>query len=87
MDERIRRARVKARQLAPILAIGKNGIGEGTVSLIKRELDQKRLIKIKLLKAALAQYPRDELVHEIVRTTGSVLVHVVGNVVVLGKQG
>jgi len=76
--------RKAAQQLKPILSIGKNGVTEGSLALINRELEQKSLIKIKLLQTAPSE--KDALIKAIVSGTKAELVQAVGNVVVLYRK-
>ncbi|MBW2977635.1 YhbY family RNA-binding protein [Candidatus Woesearchaeota archaeon] len=76
----------KAKQLEPILRIGKSGITEGVINEIKIQLKQNKLIKIKLLRPALANKDRKELAKEIAQKTDSELIHQVGFVIVLYKK-
>ena len=52
MDHRIKGLRAKAKPLVPIVNVGKNGLTPGVIGLIDRELKDKRLIKVKMLKGA-----------------------------------
>jgi RNA-binding protein len=82
--------RARAKGLEPILQIGKHGLTEASTRLIDRELADKRLIKIKLLKTALPEgatrADRHALAHRIAQETQSVLVEQVGHVVVLYRE-
>jgi RNA-binding protein len=82
--------RSEAKGLSPILQIGKNGLTAGSIDLIDRELEQKELIKIKLLKAALpeeaAKTARKALAEEIAEKTGAKVIEQVGNVLVLYRS-
>ncbi|MBW2963447.1 ribosome assembly RNA-binding protein YhbY [Candidatus Woesearchaeota archaeon] len=79
----IKALRAKAHSLEPILQIGKGGITASVLKEINFQLKKKKLIKIKLLKAA---GDRKKLVEEIVSGTKAVLVRSVGRVVVLYKR-
>jgi RNA-binding protein len=76
----------KAKELAPIVRIGKNGLTDGVLQEIKNQLKQKKLIKIKLLKALVEEQSRFEIADILKLRTGAELVHVVGNVVILYKK-
>jgi RNA-binding protein len=86
MDKRTKELRAAAKALDPILQIGKNGLTQGSIDLIDRELEQRHLIKIKL-KGALPQgaskSDRDALAQEIARATESQIVEQVGHILVL----
>jgi len=87
MEKHEKRLRSEAKFLTPILQIGKNGLTEGSIGLLDRELDQKHLIKVKLLKAALpesaSKADRRKMAAEMAERTHAKIVEQVGNVVVL----
>ena len=76
----------KAKYLEPIIRIGKSGLTQGTINEIKRQLEKKKLIKIKLLRAFVQDKDRKEIAREIAQKTNSELIHQVGFVVVLYKK-
>ena len=55
MEKREKNLRSEAKLLTPVLQIGKNGLTQGSIDLIDRELTQRQLIKIKMLKHALPE--------------------------------
>jgi RNA-binding protein len=75
-----------SKSLEPVLRIGKSGLAEGVIEEIKRQLKQKKLIKIKLLKSFIGDKDRKLIAEEIAEKTGSELAHQVGFVVVLHKK-
>lgn len=75
----------KAKLLVPIVRIGKGGITESMISEIKRQLKDKKLVKIKLLRSALTK-DRKEIAKELASKTNSELIQLVGFVVVLHKK-
>ena len=79
----------KARYLSHVMAIGKNGVTEGSIKLLHRELEQKHLVKVKLLNNYLHASGRNrhDVAEEVARLSGGRLVQLVGNVVVLYKPG
>lgn len=86
MEKRIKELRSKGKALEPIMNIGKNGVTQGTIDLIDRELEQRQLIKIKLNKGAIEEggkAERKEIAQEICEKTGATLVELVGNTLVL----
>jgi RNA-binding protein len=73
----------KAHTLQPAMQIGKNGLTEGTINEINRQLKIKKTIKIKFLKS----YPINEgRLNEILVPTKAILVSQIGNTVVLHKD-
>jgi len=79
--------RSQGKLLSPILQIGKNGLSDGSIALIDRELEQKGLIKIKFHKTALpddaSKNDRKGLAQAIAAKTQSQVIEQIGNVVVL----
>ncbi len=83
----LRKLRDEAKRLRPVMAIGKQGITQGSVQLLGRELEQKGLVKVKLLRSHLAERDRHAAAAELAALGQATLVQVVGNVVVLYKAG
>jgi RNA-binding protein len=78
--------KLKAKSLEPIVRIGKNGLTEGIVNEMIRQLKKKKLIKVKLLKSFVQDKSRKELANEISSATNSEVIDSVGFVVVLRKK-
>ena len=76
----------KAREIEPVLRIGKNGITEGIIEEIKMQLKKKKLIKIKFLKSAMEDIDKKALALRIAEDTNSELIDQVGFVIVLHKR-
>jgi RNA-binding protein len=76
----------KAKQLEPILRIGKSGLTENVIEEIKIQLKENKLIKIKLLRAFIEGKDKKEVGKEIASKTDSELINQVGFVVVLYKR-
>ncbi len=77
--------RSKAKNLEPILRIGKNGLTEHVLNELIKLLKKKKLIKIKLLKSAVNKNKK-ELINNLVEKTDSELIEAVGNVIVLYRK-
>lgn len=86
MDPQIKELKRRSKNLLAILSIGKNGLTQGSLELIQRELKQKNLIKIKFLKSALDQWGKDDLIIRIVEFTKATIIDKVGNNLVLYKR-
>ena len=90
MEKRDKNLRRHAKALGPILAIGKNGLTDGSIALIDRELQQKQLIKIKFLASALpddaTKADRKKLAGEIATRTRARVVEQVGHMLVLFRE-
>jgi RNA-binding protein len=82
----ISQLRNKAVLLEPSVRIGKNGITSGIIQEIRSLLDKRGLVKIKILKGALEQEQKEELVEKTVKGTESILVQQVGLTFTLYKQ-
>ncbi len=87
MDDRTRSLRAQAHALEPVMQVGKNGVTQGTLELLDRELRQRRLVKVKLLKGALGddagKAGRKGLAQQLADATRSKLIDQVGSMVVL----
>jgi RNA-binding protein len=76
----------QARLLEPILRIGKNGITESVIAEIKKQLKNRKLIKIKLIKSIMEGPGKKKTAKEIADATDSELIQQVGFVIVLHKR-
>ena len=76
----------KAKQLEPMIRIGKNGLTDGVINEIKSQLKSKKLVKIKLLRHFIQDKDKKMVAKEIAEKTDSVLIDSVGFVVVLHKR-
>lgn len=74
------------KKLEPVVRIGKSGLTEPIINEIKRQLKQKRLIKIKLLRSFIGKSERKQLAKEIAGRTEAELVDITGFTVVLSKR-
>jgi len=76
----------EAKQIKPLVRIGKNGITESQVEEIKRHLQKRGLIKVKLLDNFLSKTGRKEAAKDLAEKTGSRVVAVTGFTVVLFRE-
>jgi RNA-binding protein len=74
-----------AQQIKPVLQVGKDGITETVVSSVETALNNRELLKIKVLETspASAQEVADELIP---RVPGAQFVQVIGRTVVLYRR-
>ncbi len=79
--------RDRARALEPVLRIGKNGLTGSVITEIRKQLKDKKLIKLKLLKPFLEGKDKKTVGREIAEKTGAMVVQQVGFVVVLFWKG
>jgi RNA-binding protein len=83
MDIALRRQ--KARELRPMLWIGKNGITDGVVSELNKLLKKKRLVKVKMLNNFISENDKKEALALLLERTGAELVDHIGFMIVLYK--
>ena len=87
MDKkRILELRGMATRLESSTHVGKNGVTASLVEEVARQLKDNKLVKVKVLKSALEAAPRDEIARLLAEKTGSELVDVRGNTVVLFRR-
>ncbi len=82
----INKLKAKAMGLEPIVRIGKAGLTESVLIEIKKQLKQKNLIKIKVLKSFAKGKEKKTIAELLSKRTGSLLVHNVGFIIVLAKK-
>ena len=73
----------RARELKPLVRIGKKGVTQGTILEIKRHLETKELIKIKVLRNKKEEF--QNILETILKETNAKLVSKVGFTFVLYK--
>jgi len=78
--------REKAKALEPVVRIGKSGLTDSVVGEIKKQIKQKGMIKVKMLKSFVGGKDKKESAMELAEKTESSLVQRVGFVVVLSKK-
>ena len=83
MHKMLNNKKEKAKTLEPVIRIGKNGLTESTIKEIKKQLNKKNLIKVKLLRAFISDKNKKDIAKEIAQKTNSQLIDLVGFVVVL----
>lgn len=84
MDTQLKRLRQEAQALKAVMSIGKNGITEGTITLLQRELEQKSLVKVKLLKGFIGR-DQKEVAEELARFTKAKVIQMIGHTIILYK--
>jgi RNA-binding protein len=72
-----------ANPLRPLVQVGKQGLTSGVLSSIDQSLASHELIKVKFLDF---QDQKEELTDDLARTTGSILVALVGNTATLYRE-
>ncbi len=76
----------KIRTLEASIRIGKSGITDGVVKEIKKQIDKKGAVKIKLLRSFIAGKDKKKVAEEIAEKTKSKVVNMIGFVVVLRRE-
>lgn len=83
MKRRIKRRLGEER---PTLWIGKNGASEESLKEIEKQLEKKKMVKIKILKSALEEDEAKEIASRIAEQTEASLVEVRGHTFMLYKR-
>ncbi len=65
-------------KMKPLVSIGKGGV-ESALQEIKRQLKEKKLVKVKVLRAARADREVEEIAKEVAHATKAELIEIVGN--------
>lgn len=79
------RLRAQAQSLTAVMNVGKSGLTDGVVEEVSRQLDEHRLLKVKLLPSSREERARDDLAEELAKRTRAELVEVRGNTAVLWR--
>ena len=83
MKRRIKRRLGEER---PTIWIGKNGASEESLKEIEKQLEKKKMVKIKILKSALEEDEAKEIASKIAEQTEASLVEVRGHTFMLYKR-
>jgi RNA-binding protein len=65
-------------ELVPTLWIGKYGANDSIVLELRRQLKLRKMVKVKILKAALFESSREEIAHELEHASGARLIDLKG---------
>jgi RNA-binding protein len=65
-------------ELVPTLWIGKYGANDAVVLELQRQLKLRKMVKVKILKAALLESSREDIAHELEHASGAQLVDLKG---------
>jgi RNA-binding protein len=79
--------RAEAQKLRAEMNIGKFGITAAVVDEVDRQLQEHRLLKVKLLASAREAQGREDLARDLAERTGAELVEIRGNTAVLWRRG
>ncbi len=78
--------RAESTTLETTIHIGKSGI-ESVVEELKKQLKIRKLVKVKVLRTALIEGNKQELVEKLANLTDSELIEVRGNTAVFRRKG
>ncbi|MEM2130891.1 MAG: YhbY family RNA-binding protein [Candidatus Woesearchaeota archaeon] len=78
MDKKLKELREKAKNLEPVLRIGKFGLNENVHNEIEKLLKKRRLIKIKILNNCPVE--KEKLIEKILIKNKAILILDLGNV-------
>lgn len=82
-NAQIRQFKAKAQTMEPTLKVGKNGLSPAFIQSLNEELTRHELVKVKFAEF---KEQRKQLAPEMAEKTGSELVTLLGNVVVLYRK-
>jgi RNA-binding protein len=82
MKADIQKLKAQAAEIEITVWVGKNGITDSIIEELEDQLRSKRLVKVKILKNALGQTPRNGIVRELEEKSGATLVEIRGGVAV-----
>lgn len=69
-------------ELTPMLWIGKSGVTNGIVRELQQQLKLQKMVKVRILKAALLESNRDSIARELELASGAQLVNLKGGTAV-----
>lgn len=69
-----------------ILNVGKNGVNENFINEFKTQLKRNRVIKLKILKSAINNNDKDQIISEIVFKGNAKCLEIRGNQVIFSRK-
>lgn len=78
-------AKKKTQILKPTVHIGKSGVAEAQIKEIAKQLDARRIVKVKILKSALLEDTVEGIAQKISSETDSRIVEIIGHTFTLYK--
>lgn len=76
----------KARAIEPTIRIGKSGLTAGQIQEIVKQLKNRKLVKVKMLRSFLEKNDKKETARRLAEATDSKLIQLVGFNVVLYRR-
>ena len=83
----IKELRAKGQTLYPSMQIGRQGITQGLVTELKKQLKIKKIIKVKFMKSFIEDKNKKVVAKDLEKKLNAVIVSQIGNVVVFAKKG
>ncbi len=81
-----RRIKRRLSEEKPTIQIGKNGVSQKLVKEIEKQLEKKKMVKIKILQSALKEKEAKQIASKIAEQTEASLVEVRGHTFMLYKR-
>ena len=78
----IQKLKAQATEIDATIWVGKNGLTDSVVRELKDQLKSKRLVKVKILKNAVEEIPRNRIARELEEHSGAKLLDIRGGVAV-----
>jgi len=70
----------------PTIWVGKAGISEGLLEEVSRQLDARRVVKLKVQRSLLSEHTVEEIASSVAERTGAELIEVRGHTFVLYRR-
>ncbi|MGB9713392.1 MAG: YhbY family RNA-binding protein [Candidatus Bathyarchaeales archaeon] len=81
-----RRIKREMTQEKPTVWVGKSGVSKDLITEIEKQLEQREMVKVKILKSALDENKANAIASSIADQTGATLVEIRGHTLVLYKR-
>ena len=78
----IQKLKAQATEIDATIWVGKNGLTDSVVRELKDQLKSKRLVKVKILKNAVEEIPRNRIARELEEHSGAKLLDIRGGTAV-----
>jgi RNA-binding protein len=77
---------IKAKALEPTARIGKSGITDTQIADIKKQLEKRKIIKIRFLQSFIADKDKNRIMAELAEKVNARIIQKIGFVIVLQKR-
>ena len=78
MDKKHKELKADSKSLTPAVQIGKAGVNESIITEVKRQLQQKKMIKVKLLRSAIEDKDKKKIAKDLAKKTNSEIIDLIG---------